>query len=112
MLRDPTGVAYAVAAVVFAWVAALTWRRKAHNPTVAMSLVVVMLGLGVSSLADAVAVASANQTAAAVASLAILPGVGIATGAFMCLGIGVAWPQPRSTVELAQRAGRNARIPL
>ena len=93
MLRDPTGVAYAVAAVVFAWVAALTWRRKAHNPTVAMSLVVVMLGLGVSSLADAVAVASANQTAAAVASLAILPGVGIATGAFMCLGIGVAWPQ-------------------
>ncbi len=93
MLRDPTGIAYAVVAVVFAWVAALTWRRRADNPTVAVSLVVVMMGLGASSVADAVAVASTNQMSAAIASLAILPGVGIATGAFMCLGIGVARPQ-------------------
>lgn len=93
MLRDPTGIAYAAVAVAFAWIAALTWRRKAHNPTVAVSLVVVMLGLGVSSVADAVAVASTNQLTAAIASLVILPGVGIATGAFTCLGIGVALPQ-------------------
>ena len=93
VLGDPTAIAYVVAAVVFAWVAALTWRRQAHNPTVAVSLVVVMLGLGVSSVADAVAVASTNQTMAAIASLAILPGVGIATGAFVCLGFGVARPQ-------------------
>lgn len=93
MLRDLTGIAYAVSAAVFVWVAVLTWRRRAHNPTVAVSLVVVMLGLGVSSVADAVAVASTNQMTAAIASLAILPGVGIATGAFVCLGIGVAWPQ-------------------
>ncbi|MEO6142933.1 MAG: diguanylate cyclase [Dermatophilaceae bacterium] len=93
MLRDPTGIAYAVAAVIFAWVAALTWRRKADSPTVAVSLVVLMLGLGVSSVADAVAVASTNQLTAAIASLAILPGVGIATGAFICLGIGVVWPE-------------------
>ena len=93
MLLEPTAVAYAVAAVVFAWVAVLTWRRRAHNPTVALSLVVVMLGLGVSSVCDAVAVASTNQTTAAIASLAILPGVGIATGAFGCLGFGVPRPQ-------------------
>lgn len=93
VLFEPTAIAYVVAAVVFAWVAVLTWRRQAHNPTVAVSLVVVMLGLGVSSVADAFAVASTNQMTAAIASLAILPGVGIATGAFMCLGIGVALPQ-------------------
>jgi len=91
--RDPTAIAYAVAAVVFVWVAVLTWRRRAHNPIVAVSLFVVMLGLGVSSVADAIAVASTSQTTAAIASLAILPGVGIATGAFLCLGVGVAWPQ-------------------
>ena len=93
MLREPTAIAYAVAAVVFAWVAVLTWRRRAHNPTVALSLVVVMVGLGVSSVADAVAVGSTSQTTAAIASLAILPGVGIATGAFGCLGFGIPRPQ-------------------
>jgi diguanylate cyclase (GGDEF)-like protein len=91
--RDPTGFAYVVAAVVFAWIAFVTWRRRAHNPTVAVALVVVMLGLGASSIADAVAVLSTTQRTAAIASLAILPGVGIATGAFVCLGIGVARPQ-------------------
>ena len=71
----------------------MTWDRRAHNPTVALSLVVVMLGLGLSSLADAVAVASTTERAAAIASLAILPGVGVATGAFVCLAIGVVRPQ-------------------
>ena len=93
MFRDLTGIAYGVVAVLFLVVAVLTWRRRAQNQTVAVSLVVLMLGLGASSVADAVAVASTNQMTAAIASLAILPGVGIATGAFMCLGIGVAWPQ-------------------
>ena len=93
MLLNPTGIAYSVAAIVFAWIAVLTWRRRAHDRTIAVSLVVVMLGLGVSSIADAFAVASTNQTIAAIASLAILPGVGVATGAFVCLGFGVARPQ-------------------
>ncbi len=93
MLRYPTGIGYVVAAVVFAWVAVLTWQRRAHIPVAAMSLVVVMLGLGVSSIADAVAVLSTSETAAAIASLAILPGVGVATGAFVCLARGVARPQ-------------------
>ena len=73
MLRDSTSVAYVAAAVVFVWIAVLTWLRRAHNPTVALSMVAVMMGLGLSSLADAVAVASTTQRAAAVASLAILP---------------------------------------
>ena len=93
MLRQSTGIAYVAAAVVFGWIAVLTWRRRAHNPTVALSMVVVMVGLGLSSLADAVAVASTTQRAAAIASLAILPLVGIATGAFVCLTMGIAWPQ-------------------
>jgi diguanylate cyclase (GGDEF)-like protein len=93
VLQHPVGIAYALAAIVFAWIASVTWRRRAHNPTLAVSMVVVMMGLGVSSIADAVAVSSATQRTAAIASLAILPGVGIATGAFLCLGLGVARPQ-------------------
>ena len=93
VLQHPVGIAYASAAIVFAWIASVTWRRRAHNPTLAVSMVVVMMGLGVSSIADAVAVSSATQRTAAIASLAILPGVGIATGAFLCLGLGVARPQ-------------------
>jgi len=103
VLRDSTSVAYVAAAVVFVWIAVLTWLRRAHNPTVALSMVAVMMGLGLSSLADAVAVASTTQRAAAVASLAILPLVGVATGAFVCLAIGVARPQwsPRKWLVVA-----------
>lgn len=93
MLRDSTGVAYVAAAAVFAWIAVLTWQRRAHNPTVALSVVLVMVGLGLSSLADAVAVASTTDRTAAIASLAILPGIAVASGAFACLAFGVARPQ-------------------
>ncbi len=93
MQRDLTGIAYVVAAAVFAWVTVLTWRRRFHNPVVASFLAVVMMGLAVSSVADAVAVITPDQRAAAIASLAILPGVGIATGAFACLALGVIRPQ-------------------
>lgn len=93
MLRDSTWVAYVAAAGVFVGIAVVTWDRRAHNPTVALSLVVVMLGLGLSSLADAVAVASTTERTAAIASLAILPGVGVASGAFACLAFGVVRPQ-------------------
>ncbi len=98
-----TGVAYVAAATVFFWVAVVTWQRRAHNPTVALSLVVVALGLGVSSVADAVAVASTSERAAAIASLAILPGAGVACGAFACLAFGVGrphWAPPRWLVLL------------
>lgn len=93
MLRAATEAAYIAAAAVFAWIAVVTWQRRAHNPTVSLSLVVVMLGLGLSSLADAVAVASTTERASAIASLAILPGVGVASGAFACMAFGIARPQ-------------------
>lgn len=98
MLRDVTSVAYVAVAVVFVWISVVTWQRRAHNPTVALSLIVVMLALSVSSLADAVALASGSERVAAVASLAILPGTGLASGAFACLAFGVArphWEPPR-----------------
>ena len=90
-----TGVAYVAAAAVFVWIAVVTWRRRLHNPTVAGSLVVVALGLAVSSLTDAVAVSSSSPRVAAIASLAILPGVGVATGAFVCLAAGSPGPSGR-----------------
>ena len=93
MLGDPTGIAYAAAAVVFVWVAVVTWVRRAHSPTVAVSLVVVMGAFAASSIADAVAIASTAPTTAAIATLAILPGVGVATSAFACLGFAIARPQ-------------------
>jgi len=88
-----TGYAYAGSAVAFAWVAAATWRRRVHSPTVAVSLVVVMVGLGVAAIADAVALISTSETTSAIASLAILPGAGLATGAFACLGRAIVRPQ-------------------
>ncbi len=91
--QGSTGVAYLVVVGIFVWIAVVTWQRRAHNPTVALSLCVVMLGLGVSSLADAVAVSSTTERAAAIATLAILPGAGVACGAFACLGCGIARPQ-------------------
>ncbi|WP_165372661.1 histidine kinase N-terminal 7TM domain-containing diguanylate cyclase [Pengzhenrongella frigida] len=96
MLHDPVGLAYAAAAVVFGWIARLTWARRAHNPALASSLVVVMLGLGASCVANAIAVSSANEQTAAIATLAILPTAGIAAGAFFCLGLSCAQPQWRA----------------
>ena len=73
MPHDPVGLSYAVTAGALAVIAHVTWRRRAHNPVLAGSLVVAMLALGVVSVADAVAVSSANEMTAAVASLVILP---------------------------------------
>ena len=103
VVQNSTGVAYLAAAAVFFWVAVVTWQRRAHNPTIAISLVVVTLALGLSSVADAVAVASTTERAAAIASLAILPGAGIACGAFACLAFGIGrphWAPPRWLVLL------------
>ncbi|NTW38494.1 MAG: hypothetical protein HGA44_01180, partial [Cellulomonadaceae bacterium] len=93
VLRDAAGAAYVVVAVAFAWIALLTWRRRTHNPGVALSLASAMLALAVASLADAVAVGAPGEQAAAVASLVIVPAASVATGALVCLGYGVAHPQ-------------------
>ncbi|WP_448061710.1 histidine kinase N-terminal 7TM domain-containing diguanylate cyclase [Cellulomonas hominis] len=101
-VRDAAGIAYAVIAVVFTWIAILSWQRRRHSPTVAVSLAVVMLALGFSAAADAVAVTATSERVAAIASLAIVPGIGLATGALLCLGLGIARPQwvpPRALVR-------------
>jgi len=93
VLREPVGLSYAIAALVFAVVAHVAWRRRAHNPTLAASLVVVMLALAVASGAAAVALFSADETTAAVASLVILPAMSIAAGAFGCVALACTFPQ-------------------
>lgn len=93
VLRDPVGLSYAITAVVFVGIAHAALRRRAHNPTLATSLAVVMLALAVAAMADAVAVSSIGETTAAVASLAILPAVSIAAGAFGCLALTLTFPQ-------------------
>ncbi len=92
-MRDAAGIAYAVIAVVFAGIAVLSWQRRRHSPTVAVALAVVMVGLGFSAAADAVAVTSTSEWVASVASLTIVPGIGVAAGALLCLGMGIARPQ-------------------
>jgi diguanylate cyclase (GGDEF)-like protein len=82
---EPAGVAYTAAAVVFALVAAVTWHRRALNPTVARALVTVMLGACWWSVADAVAVAAVQPVVAAVASLALFPGLSMTVASFIWL---------------------------
>jgi len=38
VLRDPVWIAYAVAALASIAVGLVTWRRRTHNPTVAIAL--------------------------------------------------------------------------
>ena len=89
VLHDPVGLSYAVTAVVFAGTAHLTWMRRAHNPVLAGSLVIVLVALGVA----AVAVSAADETTAAIASLTILPAVSLAAGAFGCVALACVFPQ-------------------
>lgn len=93
VLRDPVGLTYAATAVVFAGLAHVTWRRRTHNPVLAGALVIVLVALAVAAAADAVAVSAADELTAAVASLAILPAVSVAAGAFGCLALACAFPQ-------------------
>ncbi|WNB85065.1 histidine kinase N-terminal 7TM domain-containing protein [Cellulomonas sp. ATA003] len=101
MLRaDPAGIAYACAAVVFATVAAVTWRRRVANPAVAASLVAVMLGAGWWSLTDAVAASAVDETLSAVAYLAVFPGLTATVVAFACLAGAIARPPWRPSRRL------------
>lgn len=90
---DPAGIAYSVAAVVFVVVGVVTWRRRAHNPTVAGALVFVMAGSCWWAVADALTVAAVNETVAGVAALLIFPGLCTAVAGFVCLTGTIARPQ-------------------
>ena len=82
---EPAGLAYTAAAVAFVVLAVVTWRRRALNPTVARTLVLVMVGACSWSVADAVAVSAVDPRVAGVASLAIFPGLSATVAAFVCL---------------------------
>ena len=101
VLRDPAALAYAAAAVVFASLSVVTWRRRVHNPTVAAALTLVMAGSFWWSVADMVFEAALDPTVAAVANLAFFPGLGVTVAAFAILGFCIARPQwvpPRRVV--------------
>ncbi|MDQ1535930.1 MAG: hypothetical protein QOE58_323 [Actinomycetota bacterium] len=99
---DPAAIAYASAAVTCAAVSVVTLRRRADNPTLALSLSFVMLGGCWWSVGLAVAVASSNATVAAIALLAYALGASVMVVAFLCLGYCIAWPQwvPRRWILL------------
>ena len=103
VLRDPAGIVYAAAAVVFAVVAIVTWRRRAHSPTIAAALTVVMVGACWWTVSLAVAVAATDGTVAAVAKTANFPGASSMVAGFVCLGLSIAWQQwaPRRRVVAA-----------
>jgi diguanylate cyclase (GGDEF)-like protein len=103
VLRDPGGIAYAAAAVVFAVVAVVSWRRRAHSPTIAAALTLVMVGACWWAVSLAVAVASTDETVAAIATLVTFPGASSMVAAFVCLGLAIVRPQwePRRRVVAA-----------
>jgi len=91
-LHDLAAIAYLAAAVVFACVAVVAWRREAHNPTMAAVVTMVMAGGCWWSVADA-ASTSADQTVAAIGTLVVFPGVSVMVAGFVRLGLCLARPQ-------------------
>jgi diguanylate cyclase (GGDEF)-like protein len=102
-MRDPVVLAYVATAVVFAWIAVVTWRRRGHNPIVAAALTVTMAGACWWSVALTVTRVAGNETVVAIAMLGAFPGASIMVAAFVCLGLAIAWPQwtPQRPVMLA-----------
>jgi diguanylate cyclase (GGDEF)-like protein len=103
VLRDPAVLAYVATAVVFAWIAVVTWRRRGHNPITAAALTITMAGACWWSVALTLTRVAGNETVVAVAMLGAFPGASIMVAAFLCLGLAIALPQwtPRRPVMLA-----------
>ena len=100
LLLDPTAIPCAAAAVLCACVATVTWRRRAHSPTIAAALALAMLAGCWWSLAVATT-ALTEQKAAAIAWLATTPGSSTMVAAFVLLGLAIArptWVPPRGVV--------------
>jgi len=102
-VRDPVGIAYAVAAIVCAVVAVVAWRRRTHNLTLAVTLMAAMSGACWWCVSFAVPRVAANETLTVIAMVAAFPGPSIMAAAFMCLGLAVARPQwvPRRGLMVA-----------
>jgi len=98
---------------VFAWVAAITWRRREHNLTLGVSLTIVMVGSCWWSVALAAPRVAPNETVAAIAMLGTFVGPSSLCAAFLILAVGIARPQwappavrrRRLTIFLAAPAG-------
>lgn len=90
---EPAGIAYTAAAVVYVVVAAVGWRRRSLDSTIARSLVLVMVGSCWWALADAVNVSAVDETVAAVAGMLIFPGLSLMVASFVCLAGAIARPQ-------------------
>jgi diguanylate cyclase (GGDEF)-like protein len=103
VLREPIVLAYLATAVVFAWVAVATWRRRTHNMTLAAALTIVMLGACWWSVAVIVTRVATNETVSAIALLGSFPGPSTLCAAFVCLGLAIARPHwaPRRSMVLA-----------
>ncbi|MGV8968354.1 MAG: histidine kinase N-terminal 7TM domain-containing diguanylate cyclase [Cellulomonas sp.] len=101
-LRDPIALAYLVAAISCAVIAFVSWRHRAYNPTVAITLTVVLAGSSWWSICLTISRAVPNETVAALATLAPFAGASPVCAAFMCLGVAIARPQwvPRRGVVL------------
>lgn len=93
MPSTPVGIAYLLTTLIFASIAAATWRRRASNATIAVSLTVVMAAAGWWSITLAVAAASPSPRVAAFATIAAFPGPSVMVAAFVALGLGILWPQ-------------------
>ena len=92
-MRDPTALAYAAIAIVFAWVAVVSWLRRANNPVIAAAITVGMAGACWWSVTLVVALAATDQTVEAIATASNFPGSGCMAAALACLGIAIARPQ-------------------
>ena len=93
MILDLGVVVNLVAAFMCAVIAVITWRRRAHNVPVALTMVLVMAGGCWWAVALAVETASTSPTVAAYATLLTFFGPSVLVGAFMCLGLTIARPQ-------------------
>ena len=86
-------IAYLAAAVTCAAVAVVTWRRRSQAPTLAVTLILDMVGGCWWSVGLGVAVVATNQTVAAAATLAYALGPSLMAAAFVCFAYTVARPQ-------------------
>ena len=103
MIIDPVVIANTAAAVFCATIAAVSWRRRAQNWALAITLTFVMVGGAWWSICLAVVEGATNQTIAAIARLVTFPGPSVLAASFMCLGLTLARPQwvPRRWMLLA-----------
>jgi diguanylate cyclase (GGDEF)-like protein len=103
VIIDPVVFANLTAAVICAVLANVSWRRRAQNSALAVSLTFVMLGGCWWSACLAVVVGSTSQTVKAIATLITFPGPSVLSAAFMFLGLTFARPQwvPRRWVLVA-----------